>query len=358
MRIIVIDDGISREQFDLPELAIDLMAAEDGRIEPSDIPAEAFSHGTVCAAILCHYLKLYGVPFELGSIRVLNVQTKRGEISRLLAALEWCMCQPPCILHMSIGTELQKDMPSLHHCIRKLRAKGFIIVSARSNHQGISYPACFSEVVGVRTSQYLQNDCYRPNPTPWDGVDYLASGIHTLKLKTGEDYSTYACNSYAAPLITAQIAAGRIGIEQENACVTGFGEHFGWAEETAVIVVTGEADYLTEFTEAFCEAWLSDGYQTAVCNDTELAGKEGWFRYVKEEQSGIVRQLDLGVLLILTEQLQDIAADYVVTLVRGAEPDFADEAAVVPAERGAALADELQKYIVSVSGEDARDQAV
>ena len=125
MRIIVLDDGISRERYRIPELIFDYEVTDSGEIKIADKEVSPVSHGSTCSAILAYYLEQWDIVYELCSIRVIDAETGRGDISRLLAGLKWCETQSPCILHMSLGSELVRDEAILHSAICRLYRKGF-----------------------------------------------------------------------------------------------------------------------------------------------------------------------------------------------------------------------------------------
>lgn len=203
MQIAVIDDGVNPQAYpSIGTLEFDLTVNQRGRVIRRGRPAPyEESHGTTCAAIL----KKYAPNARIGSIQVLSPEDGRGKPKHLLAALKWCGEHQIPILHLSLGTRLLRDFPDLYRQCKSLTEAGCTIVAALSNSMKASAPACFPNVIGVRASEILERDQYLAdcNASLLE-APFVASGKHTLIRWDGSEHMTSVCNSFAAPLMTAQ----------------------------------------------------------------------------------------------------------------------------------------------------------
>lgn len=198
-QIAIIDNGVSA--LTIPDLCFDMRYDACKGIVPNHEPVSPYSHGSICAAIIRKY-----APFaKLGSIRVL-AENGRGELSALLCALEWCATSGVQIIHLSAGSVQASDIPALRQTVDKAVSLGCTIVSACKNGRNVSFPASFSNVIGVRADPDLTGCEYHANTSPGNWINFSAGSNHELRLAEGFPlYSTPAANSFAAPVITAQL---------------------------------------------------------------------------------------------------------------------------------------------------------
>ena len=203
MQIVVIDDGVNPQVYpSIGTLEFDLTVNQRGRVVRRKPPSfHEESHGTTCAAIL----KKYAPDARIGSIQVLSPEDGRGEPKRLLAALKWCGEHRIPILHLSLGTRLLRDFPDLYRQCQEITNAGSILIAALSNSMKASAPACFPNIIGVRASEILEGDqCLVDCNASLLEAPFVASGKHTLIRWDSSEYVTPVCNSFAAPLMTAQ----------------------------------------------------------------------------------------------------------------------------------------------------------
>ena len=204
VQVAVIDDGVNLQVYSaIGNLEFDLTVNGRGHVvRRKPLFSREESHGTTCAAIL----KKYAPDARIGSIQVLSPEDGRGEPKRLLSALKWCGEHQIPILHLSLGTRLLRDFPDLYRQCQSLTEAGCTIVAALSNSMKASAPACFPNVIGVRASEILEGDQYLVDcKASLLEAPFVASGKHTLTRWDGTGYMTPLCNSFAAPLITAQV---------------------------------------------------------------------------------------------------------------------------------------------------------
>ncbi|MBU5591509.1 S8 family serine peptidase [Clostridium sp. MSJ-4] len=159
-----------------------------------------YSHGTVCASIIKKYTK----EAIINSIKIIN-KSKKTTGKQLIKAIEWCLENNIGIANLSLGSTDINEKEDIRKLINYAANKGMIIIAASSNDDKITYPASFSNVIGVKTlKEPVQHGEYIYDYRPIDGVDILAPSIHKLKNYFEEEESNM-CNSFAAPYITAKV---------------------------------------------------------------------------------------------------------------------------------------------------------
>lgn len=145
VKIAVIDDGINEYLLGEPVVQ-QLIFNEDFTIDAYTIDSpERITHGTICAGIIKHYYpEIY-----MYSLKILS-STLRGNIQKLYSALEWCVQNDIQVVNISLGSHCSADLLETQRVINKVAGQGLVIVSAASNHNYITYPASFSNVIGVK----------------------------------------------------------------------------------------------------------------------------------------------------------------------------------------------------------------
>ncbi|MUG23708.1 S8 family serine peptidase [Paenibacillus macerans] len=203
LKIAIIDSGINGQWFDLHsferEIEIDseLQTVEETEAGPQSI------HGTLCAAIIEKYSKYK----QIYSVKILNERGKATS-KQLAAAITWCIENDIKIINMSVGSTDRQDYDLIKQVVNQAYNKGIIIIAAASNRGDMTYPAAFSNTIGVKCdrnhilnfSQYIY-DC-----SSLDGTEVIANGRHRLTNRLGDTIATDASNSYAAPLVTALVS--------------------------------------------------------------------------------------------------------------------------------------------------------
>ncbi len=198
MNIVVIDDGINSELYNLGNLKHNIKIYAKTTEKSEFFHAK---HGTTCAAII----KKYATNVTFSSIKVLHGYKNRGKIEHLINGLRWCMINDIKLINMSLGSIDFRDFTKLKNCIYDVTHNGAIIVAALNNKNFFTYPACNSNVIGVRCEIDYIKDQYKVVNNPFDGVDIAASGRHLLNEFDNQERYTKPSNSYAAPLITALV---------------------------------------------------------------------------------------------------------------------------------------------------------
>lgn len=199
-KIAVIDNGIE-EAFLKKPLEYKVFVTNEGQCVTDDIDMKqvSFRHGTTCAMIIEKYFP----QCALSSIRVLDKEGA-GMITKVAPALEWCLRHEIKVINLSLGSTHFKDKELMRDIINQYTAQGLLIIAATSNSGKISYPASFSNVIGVAAA-YNEYLSFAGNGHL--GLDVLAPVEHEL-LMEGELVELQRSNSYAAPYVTA--LAGRL----------------------------------------------------------------------------------------------------------------------------------------------------
>ena len=196
--IAIIDNGIN-QLFIKRKLKDSIVITENGDCisDSKQVEQYQFPHGTNCAMILEKYCE----DCKLVSIRILD-ENGKGAVKSLYPALKWCFKKCIRVINLSLGSVDFRDCEKLRCLINKYAANGMFIVAATANTGFESYPASFTNVIGVTTigctRGYLK--------------DYMQMGIDTVALSehkvvtNGEEIKTPLSNSYATPYISAMIA--------------------------------------------------------------------------------------------------------------------------------------------------------
>lgn len=198
IRIAIIDNGINKH-FIKGVVEQSIVIDEMGICiaDTKNIDQQQFQHGTNCAMILEKYCS----DCHLISIRILD-EHGRGAIKSIFPALEWCYKNQIRLINLSLGTVDFRDCEKLKALVNKCATKGMIIIAAMANSGFVSYPASFTSVIGVATTNsplsyskdYMQM-----------GIDSIVPSEHMVKM-CDKEIKTSLSNSYAAPYICALIA--------------------------------------------------------------------------------------------------------------------------------------------------------
>ena len=220
MRWAILDDGVNLE---LPAIVQNLEIDRHGMVKKR-ISKSTSDHATICFKIIQKYA---GTLFDVVSIKILNDDTRRGNKDALIAAFRWCMENEIRLIHMSIGTTDPRDGEEIRTLIGELTARGIIIVAANSNKGVQTYPAYENRVIGVECDATLRDDQFVYTPNALNGMMFRASSRH--RIAGGPVPITSFANSFAAPLITAQL----LKLAERERCFS-YARAVEWLRENAV----------------------------------------------------------------------------------------------------------------------------
>jgi hypothetical protein len=166
---------------------------------------KSVSHGGVC-------LKY----FELGASKAADYfilldcnQEGRGDVTNLIAALEWCIENDVALISLSMGTTQYSDAPMMVSTVKRIIALGICFVVAASNERQLSYPACMHGCIGVGVdiSKTLQLNTFTYIDNPYDGVNVIVS---TDILPDDFLGSTSLATAYFAGLVSKAVKNGEV----------------------------------------------------------------------------------------------------------------------------------------------------
>lgn len=202
--VAIIDDGIGVGLYDTDNIVNSIEITSDLIVENVD-KHNLFnaSHGTICAAIV----KKYYPSAVLTSIKVLNDKSHKCMMKQLIKAIEWCIDNDIQVVNLSLGSIDYRDFKIMRETINRAYSRGLIIVAACNNKDIFTYPASFANVIGVKCCKVnaLQEGEYVFNLYPIDGIEITCCSEHALLKNDGDLEITKRCNSYAAPMITAEV---------------------------------------------------------------------------------------------------------------------------------------------------------
>lgn len=145
IKVAIIDDGINCDFLDnnIDVTHIDICNKKE-TYENRDTMIVP-SHGTIVAGFI---LKNFS-DIILTDIKVLD-HFAEGKIEDLISALEKCFKLDVDIIHMSIGTTSDNKINLLQTVTNKLSKQGKLIIASSNNNDIITYPASFSNVIGIK----------------------------------------------------------------------------------------------------------------------------------------------------------------------------------------------------------------
>lgn len=206
--IAIIDNGICDGLLKNP-ISFNMEITEDKLCKEYDCGEQVVFHGTNCAMII----EKYYPEAILNSIRILDDYGK-GIIDKLQPALEWCYQNNIKLVNLSLGTTHYKDRENIRNVINHYANKGIIIVAASANNGYKTYPASFSNVIGVIAGNDFETDIDIQKQL---GIDFIAPSEHEI-ISEGGSFKLAKSNSYAAPYITAMLGSALEKEQYGNVC--------------------------------------------------------------------------------------------------------------------------------------------
>lgn len=156
-KVVVIDSGIDRSDQLLEDINIEDLYYENGELK-QNYEGKVNSHGTEIIKVLLRE----DPDIEIISIRTLNEDNK-CLLSDIINAIKYCISIKADIINLSLGScsAAAKRIDILRQVCEEASEKGIFIFAADHNVPNMkSYPANFDCVVGVTTSDELQDICH------------------------------------------------------------------------------------------------------------------------------------------------------------------------------------------------------
>lgn len=197
IHVCVIDDGICGNEINIYK---NIQIRNDKAVDSFEV-CKSNSHGTGCAKVIVKHAEK---EILLSSVSILNVQRK-GNIQSLCTAFEWCVENDVDIINLSLGSVFFKDKEKLLDAVNRCVKNGIIIVGATSNEGYVTFPASFTNILGVRAFEesWIKGCNVRYDTNLGFGL-LEAQGNERIYID-GTEKTTSWCNSIAAPQITAKV---------------------------------------------------------------------------------------------------------------------------------------------------------
>lgn len=158
---------------------------------------ENISHGTICAKII----KKFDLNAAIICIQVLK-DDDSGSISELERALDWCFHESIDIVNLSLGTVNPFNRPRLLSLVNYYANRGMTIIAATSNKGLLTYPASFSNVIGVVSDEVME---HKQLDIISLGIDIQAKAEHVILVRDNS-ITTPKSNSFATPYVSTIVA--------------------------------------------------------------------------------------------------------------------------------------------------------
>lgn len=280
-KIAIIDNGVNLELLD-GKIEECICINEQNKVEKDIVKFcdTDFLHGTICALIVANY----ETDSTLISIRILEKNGKGG-IEKIEPALNWCYLNGVKIVNLSLGTIDFREYDRLNYLINYYTYKGLILIAATSNQNYVTYPASFSNVIGVATSL---NQIPALKAYIHLGVDRLANSNHLIRLYD-QEYETPISNSYATPYVTAK--AAQILREKEEVDLCFLKKYFNQSEKKGLDIFY-EPD------------WIYKAYR----RKENKSSATYYFQTIPGEYADVEKEIDT-VIIDSMEELKDIGIE-------------------------------------------------
>ncbi len=201
IRLAIVDSGIDASHSGVGDIAggVHIQIGKDGEVVFLDDHADCAGHGTACAGII----RKKAPDAALYSVRIFDASLM-ADGRALIAAIQWCIDNEMDMANLSLGTTDVTFKKSLQKVCRKAIDAGVILVAAESNDGLESYPAVFSEVIGVTGGAIYEPDgfYYRKE----QHIECVARGDEQRVCWLNGKHIMTGGNSFAAPHITGIVA--------------------------------------------------------------------------------------------------------------------------------------------------------
>ena len=210
VRVAVLDSGLDVYSEVLPDGGVDL-------VDEQGCGDDETGHGTAVTGILAAPIDGQGVvgvapDAALYNVRVLDAHNE-APVSRVLAALDWCIAQQMDIVNMSFGTARYSALLADKIC--EAAQAGILLVASVGNGDAVEYPAKLADVVAVASV----DSGMTPVSGLSDAADLAAPGenVYTDSLLGG--YGAFCGTSVAAPHVAG---AAAVLLSKAPACSPAF----------------------------------------------------------------------------------------------------------------------------------------
>lgn len=160
------------------------------------------SHSAVCIKIFEDYF--------MGDAEVYNFAVKNGsalgDAAAVVEALNLCDRIGVDLINFSVGTTDHLDGMIIKKAIEKITQKGIVVCGAVSNKGVYTFPGSLNNVIGVKHNIRCIGGKSKKNQYSNVGVNVEVCSPMKVCGKGAMKISLNPSNSYATPLVTAQLA--------------------------------------------------------------------------------------------------------------------------------------------------------
>ncbi len=210
VKVAIVDSGIDRSHAMLQHVTAGIcFELSVGSVHTSQDYRDTSGHGTAVASIV----KKKAPGTELYAIKIFD-QSLIVEQKILLESIRWAIDQNVDIINLSLGTTDAQVKHALLDICQVATKKGIAIVAAEHNSGQESFPAYFSNVIGVKAGDIKgrYNYLFRAG----ESIECIAPGTTQRVLWAGGREHIVEGSSFAAPHITGIIALIRQAFPKAN----------------------------------------------------------------------------------------------------------------------------------------------
>ncbi|WP_373498389.1 S8 family serine peptidase [Desulfococcus sp.] len=144
--VAVIDSGINASHPHVGGIAagVSFSTGADGAVVQEKGCRDAIGHGTAIAGVI----RLYAPEATLTALKIFHTDLT-ASMAALVAALEWAVSGGFRIIHLSLGTTLERCRKPLRSLCARAAAQNTLVVAAARSADDPIYPAVFDTVIGV-----------------------------------------------------------------------------------------------------------------------------------------------------------------------------------------------------------------
>ncbi len=206
VKVAVLDSGLDK----FAELAVD-GCMNFVNPETEDMGVDTTGHGTAVQNIIMSGDDSMATESVAGkkcgismySVKVLD-EKNQAPVSRIAAAIQWCMDNEMDIIHMSFGTLVPSRV--LSQAVKDAADRGILMIAAAGNggeagESTVEYPAAFPEVIGVGSvNQEMEVSEFSSRG---EEIELVAPGENVPVSVPWGFYGVNSGTSFAAPHVTA-----------------------------------------------------------------------------------------------------------------------------------------------------------
>ena len=210
VKVAIIDSGIDRSHEMLQSVSRGIcFEFSAGNVLTSEGYRDTSGHGTAVASII----KKKAPGTELYAIKIFD-QSLIVEQKILVESIRWAIDQNVDVINLSLGTTDAQVKHALLDICQVATKKGIAIVAAEHNSGQESYPAYFTNVIGVKAGDIKgrYNYLFRAG----EPIECIAPGTTQRVLWAGGREHIVEGSSFAAPHITGIIALIRQAFPKAN----------------------------------------------------------------------------------------------------------------------------------------------